>query len=478
MLRCISLERRQAAKLPPYPHLASFILTSLTHSFTAQPVNLRSHITTIRIPPHYQRHLAARANAPRRGVSATQVATTTNTLPYIDTDKEGPMTKHPYINSGASAAEEVVMDHYHEDTELVRAGLSPTNQSDDELDRAEPTAQVHMEDNTQLCSAGSSPTIQGDGELERVERTVQDHLDDDTELVRTGSPPTDLSDDELLPTVHEYLDDDSQLVRTGSTPANVSDDELDRARPKAMNHLDDDTRLVRAGLPPADQSDDELDRAEPRLRLELLASIFAAEPAQLKDIEPPPACYQFPDQASDILLKYVYCTVFHVKVWINFDAHEDVFFEGARSSACGKLRLPGNIYRALEDVKASALIFGHVCFEIGTPFRTLATVDLIAEQGRDGARPQVLAELALVHADKRRLNAYLHRACQVIERNSNGDDDGLIFQDLEEIASLFCRDREVSPGRNEDWEDPAYGGGEWAGVEDPYKVRQFTRYIW
>jgi hypothetical protein len=318
-------------------------------------------------------------------VSATQVATTTNTLPYIDTYKEGPMTKHPYINSGASAAEEVIMDHYHEDTELVRAGSSPTNQSDDELDRAGPTAQ-------------------------------------------------------------EQLDDNTDLVRTGSTPANLSDDELGRAGP--------------------------------RLRLELLASIFAAEPVQLKDIEAPPACLHFPDQTSDIFFTYIHCTVFNVKVWINFDAHENVFFEGARSSACGKLRLPGRVYRDFEHPKASALNFQHVCFEVVTPFRTLATVDLIAEH--DGATPQVRTELTLVHADKRRLNSYLKRACQQIEYNGLiGDVDGLTFQELQDIAHLFRRNREVSPGRNEDWEDPQYGGGEWAGVEDTYKVRSgFTSFLY
>jgi hypothetical protein len=366
------------------------------------------------------------------------VATTTNTLPYIDADKEGPMTKHPYINSGASAAEEVIMDHYNS-TELVRAGSSPTDLSDDELDRAEPIAQVHVEDNTQLCSAGSSPTIQGDGELERVERMVQDHLDDDTELVRTRSPPTDLSDDELLPTVQDYLDDDTQLVRTGKTPANVSDDELGRAGPSVQDHLDDDTQLVSAGSTPANLSEDKVDRTESRLRLELLASIFASKPVWLKDIEPPAACYQFPDQASEIFNKYVYCTVFHVEVWMNFDGHEGVFFGGARSAACGKLRLPGHVYRSFEDDKASDFNFQHVCFEVGTPFRVLATVDLFAEQGLDGARPRVRTELVPGYADEPRLNNYLKRACREIEHKGlTGDVDGMTFEDLENIASLFA----------------------------------------
>lgn len=244
-----------------------------------------------------------------------------------------------------------------------------------------------------------------------------------------------------------------------------------------MDDLDDNTELVVAGSAPTDQSDEELDRAEPRLRLELLSTIFAANPVQLKDFEPPSECYQYLDQTADIFSKYLYYTVFHVKVWISFDANENVFFDGARSAACGKLQLPERVYKSLASVDPTFLKLQQVCLEIGTPFRTLAVVDLaVVEDGPDGATVRAECEMAREHADKHRLNKYIQYCCRWIEHIGlvHGV-DGIALEDLADFASLFRRDREAHPGRDDDWEEPVYGGGEWTGVEKP---RSFTRYMW
>ena len=282
----------------------------------------------------------------------------------------------------------------------------------------------------------------------------------------------------------DHADDDTEFAHAVSSQTVQGDEELESAELMTEDHLDDDTQLFRAGSSPTDLSDDELDRAERRLRLELLASIFADKPVQLKDIEPPSECYGFPDHGKDIFFQYLHSTVFHVKVWINFDGHEGVFFEGARSAACGKLQLPEHVYKVLDSIEPGAIKFQHVCFEIGTPFRTLATVDLTVELAPDGTS-QVRAELALGYDDERRLNGYLKRACRQTQYNGvTGGVDSLAFQDLEDFALLFRRDREVSPGRDKDWEEPAYGGGEWAGVEDHYQTtpstptRRYTRILW
>lgn len=315
-------------------------------------------------------------------------------------------------------------------------------------------------------------------------------MDVDTRLVHAGSTPTEQSNEEPeraeLMTLEDYLDNDNRLVLAGSCPTHhQSDEALERVDPMAMDRFEDDTPLVRTGSSPTEQSDEELDRTELRLRLELLANIYASEPVQLKDFEPPPECFQCPDQQSSdaIFSAYIAHTVFHVKVWINFDARENVFFEGARSAGCGKLQLPEGLYETLAEAVPAYFSYQHVCFEIGTPFRTLALVDLNIEDGADGATLQVDSELVRGHDEKVGLEKYIQHCCRWIKHNGPRglahDIAGLRFQDLEAFASLFCRDREVSPGRDEYWEEPQYGGGEWAGVEDPYKDEWSTTwYDW
>lgn len=331
------------------------------------------------------------------------------------------MTRHPYINSDASTTEDFVMDNSENNTRLVRAGSSSPEQSDEEPERTE------------------------------------------------------------MMTLDDYLDNDNRLVRAGSSsPLDQSDEELDRADSMAMEHSDDDTRVVSAESSQTAQGDEEIDIIGPSSRLELLASIFASQPVQLKDFEPPPECFHYPDQANDIFSTYCSHTIFYVKVWINFDACENVFFEGARSADCGKLQLPEALYLNLAGAEPTHFGFHRVCLEVSTPFRTLAVVDLNVEGGPDGATLQVEYETALGHDKKLRLDKYIKSCCLWMKRNGLAHDfAGLRFQDLEAFASLFCRDREVSPGRNADWEEPQYGGGEWAGVEDPHKFwRSSTWYNW
>jgi hypothetical protein len=246
---------------------------------------------------------------------------------------------------------------------------------------------------------------------------------------------------------------------------------------EVMGHPNNGTRLVRAGSSPTNQSDEELNHAEPRLCLELFASIFPPEPVQLMHVAAPPECDQYPDQALEIFSQYLFHTDFHVKVWISFDAYEEVFFEGARSAACGKLQLPEWIYQQLASPDSGCIKFQQVRLEVGTPFRTLASVDLTVEHDDDRAKLRARGKMLPEYADKYRLVRYMRHCCLRIEKLGLVDGaDGLKFQDLQLFASLFRRDRELCPGRNEEWEEPAYEGGEWAGVEEPRRWH-FTRYM-
>ena len=366
------------------------------------------------------------------------------------------MTRHAYINGGASKPEDLVMDNPDNDTRLVSAVSSPTHQSDEEIDSADLIAMHHADDDTEYAHAVSSQTVQNDEELESAEPMTEDHLDDDTQLFRAGSSTTDFSEEEL-----------------------------DSAEPMTEDHLDDDTELFRAGSSPTDLSDDEVDRAEQRLRLELLANIFADKPVQLRDFDIPPECFQYKDQGSEILSQYLFHTDFNVKVWINFDAYEEVFFEGARSAACGKLQLPKSVYQDLATADQNIIKFQQVRLNVGTPFRTLAFLDLTIERDDDRARLRARGKMLSEHADKYTLVNYMNHCCKSIRHFGLADGaDGITFDDLQLFASLFRRDREASPGPDEDWEEPKYGGGEWAGVEDPYQTtpstptRLYTRFLW
>ena len=156
-----------------------------------------------------------------------------------------------------------------------------------------------------------------------------------------------------------------------------------------------------------------------------------------------------------------------------------MFFEGARSAACGELQLPQRIYQDLVSASSDVVKFQQVRLEVGTPFRTLATVDLIVEHNDDRARLRARGKMLPGHDDKRRLVDYMRYCVKRITRIGLADGvDGLTFQDLEVIASLFRRDCETSPGRDEDWEEPAWEGGEWTGEEEPSRSSwHFTRNI-
>jgi len=281
--------------------------------------------------------------------------------------------------------------------------------------------------------------------------------------------------------VMDNVNNDTRLVRAGLSPTHQSHKELDRAKLVAMDHVNDDACTVRVGSSPRghDQSDEGLDDTGASLRLELLTTIFAAEPVQIKDITTPPECKLFPDQRLEIISRYLFHTDFSVKVWISFDASQEVFFEGTRSAACGKLRLPKEVYHDLTAADPGLVKFQQVRFEVGTPFRTLAVLDLTVEHDDDRFRLRVRGNMMPEHSNKYRLFKYIKHCCQRIGQTGLADGvDGITFTDLEFYASMFRRDREASPGRNEDWEEPAYEGGEWAGVKDPHQVRRFTKWRW
>jgi hypothetical protein len=390
-----------------------------------------------------QRHFTARPDALRRGLSSTAFSDNSKQTPNKAT-----MTRRPYINSGATMTEDLVMDV---DTPLVRAGSSSNDQSDEEPVRAELM-------------------------------TLDDYLDRDNQLVRAGSSPNDQSNEELdraEPMAVSHLDGGTRHVSAGSSQTAQGEENLNGAEQMTMDHVDNDTPLVRAGSSSTIQGDEVLDHALPRLHLELFASIFGAEPVPLKDFEIPKECFQYKDQAIEILSQYFVHTYFDVKVWINFDAHEEVFFEGARSAACGKPQLPERVYQDLASASSDVVKFQQVRLEVGTPFRTLATVDLTVEHNDDRSKLRARGKMVPEHGGKRRLVDYMKFCIKRIAHIGLEDGvDGITFNDLELFASLFRRDREISPGRNEDWEEPVWEGGEWAGEEEPSRFGwHFSRNI-
>jgi hypothetical protein len=418
-------------------------------------VKLRSHIniTASRLPRPHPTSLdcTTKRAAPRRVANAC--SNNSKHAPEYNNTNKAPMTRHPYINSGApSTTEDFVMDNSeNNNTRLVRAGSSSREQSDEEPERAEMM-------------------------------TLDDYLDNDNRLVRAGSSsPLDQSDEELDRAdsmAMDYLEGDTRHVNAGSSQTAQGGEELDCADPMAMDHLGGDTQIASAGSSQTAQGE-VLDRALPRLHLELFANIFGSEPVQLKNFEIPQECFDYRDQAVEILSQYFFHANFNVKVWINFDANEEVFFEGARSAACGKLQLPEAVYQDLTTSDAGIVKLQQVCLEVSTPFRTLATVDLTVEHHDDRAKLRAGGNMLPDHGDKRELVGYMKDCVKRIAHIGLADGaDGITFNDLEFFASLFCRDREASPGRSEDWEEPAWEGGEWAGEEKPRTIRRFTRFIW
>jgi hypothetical protein len=205
-----------------------------------------------------------------------------------------------------------------------------------------------------------------------------------------------------------------------------------------------------------------------KLRLELFTSMFAGQEVELKNIAMPPQCAQYPAQAEDIRAAYLDHTIFTVKIWVNFDPVQQVFFEGATAADCGKLQIPKARLDYLLGQDTDILNFSNVHLHICTPFRQLAMIRLNLREKDDSFNREIKGTMLKQHPPRRMmvLQRYLGRCLDVLrkeEMNQNLD-----FTDLVPIAGLFRRGRRHDDEEG-DWEHPAYGGGEWAGIEAPLR---------
>lgn len=203
-----------------------------------------------------------------------------------------------------------------------------------------------------------------------------------------------------------------------------------------------------------------------KLRLELLENMFATQEAELKRFAPPPQCAQFPDQEADILEAYLDHATFTVKIWVNFDAAENVFFEGARAEACGKLQIPQAKLDYLLSMDTKEINFRNVRLDICTPFRKLAMIWMCVCEKNGDAQLKVDGDMVELHPPRALLPLLRFLSGRVRGFKRAGLNRNLDMQDLVAIAATFRRQHEYDDDEDE-WEQPRYGGGEWAGVEEP-----------
>ncbi|KAM0705398.1 hypothetical protein Q7P35_008188 [Cladosporium inversicolor] len=203
-----------------------------------------------------------------------------------------------------------------------------------------------------------------------------------------------------------------------------------------------------------------------RLRLELLENMFATQEVELKSFTPPPQCAQFLDQETEILEAYLDHATFTVKIWVNFDAAENVFFEGTRAEACGKLQIPQAKLDSLLSLNSEDVNFRNVCLDICTPFRTLAKIWMNVREKNGDAQLEVDGDMVKQHPPRALIPLHEFLAGRVRRFNRAGLNRNLDMQDLIAIARMFRR-RHDGDQEDDEWEKPCYEGGEWAGVEEP-----------
>jgi hypothetical protein len=225
--------------------------------------------------------------------------------------------------------------------------------------------------------------------------------------------------------------------------------------------------------PKATLNDTPGDDEAARLRLELFTGMFAGQKVELKNLATPPQCAQYPAQAEDIRAAYLDYTTFTVKVWTNFDPVQGVFFEGARAADCGKLQIPNAKLGNLLKLDTNIFNFSNIRLEICTPFRSLAIIRLNLHVKDDNACFEI-GGMMLKQSPPRRLRLLQSYLGRCVDRLREAEiSQNLDITELVTIAKLFRRER-VLGDEEDDWEDPAYGGGEWAGIEPPPRS-WFTR---
>ena len=207
-----------------------------------------------------------------------------------------------------------------------------------------------------------------------------------------------------------------------------------------------------------------------RLRCELLTSTFSDQVVELKDFASPPQCAEYPDYVEEILGAFLDHATFTAKVLINFDAAEEVFFEGARAVECGKLQIPKAKLNHLNDLDSDIYNFRRVRLDICTPFRTLAKIWFTVHDRGDKATLDIRGKIVTQHPPLRTSVLYNFLVSRIQALHDVDSDQNFDMEDLNNIAKTFRRQCEYDDEENE-WEKPCYGGGEWAGVEEP--VRRF-----
>lgn len=262
------------------------------------------------------------------------------------------------------------------------------------------------------------------------------------------------ADDSII-NAKEEANDDMDII-AGATQAPQA--------PQATTPIQRNGPLEQAAGP-ARSNDPAAEDEAANLRYELFCNMFANQVVELKDFTEPKECAQYPEHANEILGAYLSQTTFTVKIWTNFDAAEQVFFEGARAADCGKLQVPQKKLEWLLGLDKDDYDLDHIRLDIGTPFRTLANIFLDVHYDDDGAYLEVRAAWKksrppLVLGS---LRDFLD-ACIDFIKGVNSD-RSLDMDDLVKIATLFRRRRLLDDGDDADWEEPAYEGGEWAGIE-------------
>lgn len=257
---------------------------------------------------------------------------------------------------------------------------------------------------------------------------------------------------------------------TGASPAEGS---ASSARDNSHDDTDVMTDSADAISAERDATPTEQDQADAhdevaRLRCELLTNTFSDQVIELKQFALPPQCAQHPDYAEEILGAFLDHATFTAQVWINFDAAEEVFFEGARAADCGKLQIPKAMLNHLNDLDTDIYNFRRICLDVGTPFRTLAKTWFLVQDQGDKAALEIRGKMVTQHPPLRTSTLYNFLVSRIQALHDVGSDQNLDLGDLNNIAKSFRRQREDDDEEDE-WEKPCYEGGEWAGVEEPFR---------